>query len=454
MIEQKVQSGYIEDLDKDYVFTYDGELLQLVPKERKDIRPYDFLKNSNKNLEILGGMTQTNKKIFFLNCNLQVFGSGYVARPAGYIYCNNNMDTFDTITFRSGIMDFFYRTNQIVDEEKSSCNYETGESVIKLKSFDAISKYCDVQIMGKKAILMLSITQPGLPLDLDIDYNLGKPKTILRLTFEQPVNMSEFRSVYMWVYNLMVFLNFRRDIFMGKVELGRLNEEKKVEKVASTYIIEKDKSEIANIDRIIGYYFIQEHLNELAEIVNKPELNLLFIPESDKSDKYISPEKYMVCCTSFESVFNFVFPNARTEYSQIANEVKEEFLHFISEKENEYKGKSAKKRKEFKKYSDMIKYLDFGLAEKFGRCQSQYNTIVESYKKRVLMRLSLSEKQLSNMAQLFGNKRNMLMHNSVEPFEDVHIAAYSLARAYIYVMLMKKAGISDTKVMQAIDMML
>ena len=39
----------------------------------------------------------------------------------------------------------------------------------------------------------------------------------------------------------MVFLNFRKDVFMGEIELGNLNEEKKVAKVADTYILEKNK---------------------------------------------------------------------------------------------------------------------------------------------------------------------------------------------------------------------
>ena len=38
MGKQKIQSGYIECLDKPYIFTYDGELLQLVPKDKELIK--------------------------------------------------------------------------------------------------------------------------------------------------------------------------------------------------------------------------------------------------------------------------------------------------------------------------------------------------------------------------------------------------------------------------------
>ena len=32
--KSKIQTGYISELEKVYIFTYDGELLQLVPKEK------------------------------------------------------------------------------------------------------------------------------------------------------------------------------------------------------------------------------------------------------------------------------------------------------------------------------------------------------------------------------------------------------------------------------------
>ena len=44
-----IQSGYIKSMEKAYIFTYDGELLQLVPRNEEDIKPYDFLKNKNIN---------------------------------------------------------------------------------------------------------------------------------------------------------------------------------------------------------------------------------------------------------------------------------------------------------------------------------------------------------------------------------------------------------------------
>lgn len=454
MVEHKLQSGYIKCMDKPYIFTYDGELLQLVPKDEESIKPYDCFKNKNINYDVLEGDTIGLDKIFFLNCQLKVSLSGYIAKPAGYVCFSNGERTFDVITFKSGIVDYFYRPNHIIDEENTEYDYNTGSAELKLKSFEETSKEIQVEVAGKKALLTLSVTLPGKPLHMQIDYNLGKPKSILRLTFDEPVDVSEFRTIYMWIYNLMVFCNFRKDISLGKIELGNINKEKRIEQIGYTYLNEKDKNDISNVDRIIGYYFIFDHINELLQIVNKEDLNLLFIPRSEKEDKYISAEKYMICCTSFESVFNYVFPNAKAENSEKASEVKNEFLQYIAAKREEYKGKDSKKRKEFQKYADIIELLDFGLAEKFDYCNTQYEKSIAEYKKKVSWKFNFTQVQLDELSLQFAKKRNLLIHSSVGDFDDIHIFAYSLARAFIYAMILNKANIDSLMIIQAIDKIL
>lgn len=454
MVEHKLQSGYIKCMDKPYIFTYDGELLQLVPKDEESIKPYDCFKNKNINYDVLEGDTIGLDKIFFLNCQLKVSLSGYIAKPAGYVCFSNGERTFDVITFKSGIVDYFYRPNHIIDEENTEYDYNTGSAELKLKSFEETSKEIQVEVAGKKALLTLSVTLPGKPLHMQIDYNLGKPKSILRLTFDEPVDVSEFRIIYMWIYNLMVFCNFRKDISLGKIELGNINKEKRIEQIGYTYLNEKDKNDISNVDRIIGYYFIFDHINELLQIVNKEDLNLLFIPRSEKEDKYISAEKYMICCTSFESVFNYVFPNAKAENSEKASEVKNEFLQYIAAKREEYKGKDSKKRKEFQKYADIIELLDFGLAEKFDYCNTQYEKSIDEYKKKVSWKFNFTQVQLDELSLQFAKKRNLLIHSSVGDFDDIHIFAYSLARAFIYAMILNKANIDSLMIIQAIDKIL
>ena len=248
MVEHKIQSGYIKCMDKPYIFTYDGDLLQLVPKDEESIKPYDFLINKNMNYDVLEGDTIGSDKIYFLNCHLKVSLSGYIAKPAGYVCFSNNERKFDVITFKSGIVDYFYRPNHIIDKENTQYDYNTGGAALKLKTFNETSKQIEVEVAGKKAMLTLSVTLPGEPLYMQIDYNLGKPKSIFRLTFNEPVDINEFRMVYMWIYNLMVFLNFRKDISLGKIDVGKTNEENRIEQIGYVYLNEKEKNNKMMID--------------------------------------------------------------------------------------------------------------------------------------------------------------------------------------------------------------
>ena len=352
-------------------------------------------------------------------------------------------------------MDYFYRPNHIIDKENTCYDYfNGGGGKIKLKPFNEITKECEVEIEGNKATLILSVTLPGQPTYMQIDYNLGKPKSILRLCFKEKIDVIYFRTIYMWIYKLMIFVNFRENISLGEINLGKINDEGKIAPVAYTHINEFDKEGIVDINQIIGYYFVFDHINDLLQIVNKKDLNLLFIPKNIKSGKYVTLEAYMICCTSFESVFNFVFPNAKTEYSLKANEVKEEFLQFIEKKDEEYKGADPKKRKEFKKYADMIKLLDFGLGEKFEHCQTKFDKLIVSYINRARMRFNLGQEEIDEMPSKFAKMRNLLMHSSLEELEDIHVYAYTLARVYIYIMIMKQAKIEDNLIIQAIDKVL
>ena len=181
------------------------------------------------------------------------------------------------------------------------------------------------------------------------------------------------------------------------------------------------------------------------------DINLLFIPENEKDDRFISDVKYMICCTSFESVFTHVFPDARSENDIKVKEVKNEFLQYIENKREEYKGKDGKKRKEFKKYSDMIKRFDFGLGEKFNYCYEKFEDDISLYYNRIINEMDISQKQLEELPDKFADKRNLLMHSGIGEFENIHILAYALARIYIYEMILYESKIESKMRIQIID---
>lgn len=134
--------------------------------------------------------------------------------------------------------------------------------------------------------------------------------------------------------------------------------------------------------------------------------------------------------------------------------MKNEFLQYIAGKREEYKGQDAKKRKEFQKYADIIELLDFGLAEKFDYCILKYEKCIDEYKKKILRNFNFELEEFNDLSLQFAKKRNLLIHSSVEEFEDIHIFAYMIARALIYIMILDKSQLDSSMIIQAIDKVL
>ncbi|MDG6893393.1 hypothetical protein [Clostridium perfringens] len=452
-----LQSGYVEGIDdRRYVFTYDGKRLHLVPQDELSIKSYDFFKYDDKFFDNIIATNIKGQRIIFLRCKLNHLSSGYISEPDGYICFSENTSEFHTIVFKGKAINYFYRPNQIIDESKTKYDVNNGGGHIVLNTFDEIIKQHSIEIDGKKADMLLSVTQPQEPIWVQEEYTFGKPESILRLDFKESINIENFINSYRWIYNLLTFLNFRSNIDLGDICLEKYDENGKIVKIADVHIVNKKKSESVDVDNTIGYYFINNKINELLKILNEKNLNLLFIPNSrvESLIRNIDAKKYMLCCTSFESVFNLRFPNAKMEEQEKAKEVKQELMQQIEILREKYKGKDKKKRKELKKYADIIELLDFGLSEKIQYCIDKYQEDLSEYTNNVYIKFEITEEEKKGLVENFVKKRNVLTHSSLDEFDKIHIAAYLIVRAYIYVMILDNAGVEMNLIRQAIDRVL
>ncbi len=162
----------------------------------------------------------------------------------------------------------------------------------------------------------------------------------------------------------------------------------------------------------------------------------------------------MTCCTSFESVFNFVFPDAKSKDDMKFSLAKNDIFEFIKIKDEEYKGVDKQYREAIASLKRVIEYADYGLADKYRYCEKHFEKIVKEYKKNIFTKLELKEEDINNIPKEFADLRNTLMHCAIGEINSIHIAAYSMARCYIYVMILKKANVGDFEIQQSIDAIL
>lgn len=451
----KTKTGYILDgLDKEYSFSYDGELLQLIPTDKKQIKPYDFLVNSVVDIMVLKAVTISNDNIFFLNCKLQRNQSGYIAKPAGYVCFEGQINVFKRIVLYGEVINYFYRPNQIVSRKSDYPIDRNGGGILVFENFSEITKKHDVLIANEKAELVLSITRPQCPEYMKNEYSLGKPNSYISIEFENNLTVDKFAEIYMWIQNLFEFLNFKKNVFVENIELRTINQLNSIENKAEVYLIHKKEMELTNPDRTIGYYILENNLEKLLRILNENSINLLFIPKDERDDKYVDPQKYVACCSSFESVFNFAFSNEKMEENVKMLQAKEILLEFIKTKDKEYSGKDGAIRKEFRSLKRIIELTDFSLEQKYRWCIKKYDKYISEYSNRLFERLEISKEMIGEIPTMFAAKRNILIHSNIDNLSNEEIAAYLIVRYLIYVIILDKSGVPFDKVKTAVDCIL
>ncbi len=447
-MKNKLVNGYINIYEKEFVFTYNDNLLQLVPADKSNINPlFDYFKNKDSFEETIIGITQSNKSVIFLNCKLTRHNSGYIAKPAGYLVFDEEISTFKKVVFRGGVVDYFYRPNQVV-HDNSYINYETGEGEILLKKYDDISKEFYLFINEKKYTVRLNITRGAVPNQFYENYNLGKVSSYIELESENELELFEFQYIYTKIHNFMMFVSFKKEICFEQIFIYDSSGRK-----SDLYLSKEvdNYNNFSDVDNIISYYHIEDKICNLINIVNNPKLNLLFIQENINSDKYVTTEQYMVLCSSFESTFSLVYPNARQNFLNEAKLVKDDLINYINNKEEECKGLDKKRRDEYKKYKSILEKVDFSLEERFRYCDKEFNGVLLEFKHILYNFYKINEIDKNNIASEFSRTRNNLVHSHINEFNNANLAAYLLARVFIYAMLLRKVEIDDSNIKQIVE---
>ena len=447
-----LQQGYIkEQLDKEYTFTYDGELLSLVPTDSDSISPFDRFKNINQHIKILNGVTLAPRYISFMECNLFRSNSGYVAKPAGYILFNGQDTEFDIIVFKGTAIDFFYRPNQIVEEssEYPMDNKEDRGKLI-LKPFSDTLKRVKFNIGNIDITMEICISRPPLPIYYETpDWNLGKPESYIKLILNKKITVKEFIDIYLNAQRFFSFLNFQKNVYIEKIEvenrtaLGDMINGK-------VYLPNRRGSVVKDPDKTIGYYYVKDILPELIELISTSTLNLNFLPKDEKDSKWLDPIKYTSCCSSFESIFNLIFPDARLKSDDNFRKAKEDILTYIDKRIND-KTINSKIRDSYKSLKNSVELTDYSLERKFKKCLKEYDDILKDYCEKQYKLFELTEEEAVILSSEFSRMRNILVHDHIETFENIHVVAFLIARYMIYIMVFDKCGMPKNQIKQAID---
>lgn len=318
--------------------------------------------------------------------------------------------------------------------------------------------------------------------------NIGTCTPRFYIDFKEPAGIEMIPECYLWVYDFMKFLSFRRNIKFDEIKIYKRNEDEKFEKTGIVHFRTIDRGEYTNIDmntiltRDIGDKF-GELFQYIAERRQRDTSDELFVPDNDTEYKELSHTSFLECALSFEGEYdrtqetkmetNAVFQQIK----QLANEIvinesckladqdesdvlRGELLECIRKSFQSAAEELGEQQTSGKKKNKIIKYAkkllddldksDFSLEEQFNNVLKKYASILNDYKKMLAQRMKISLEGKTNLGQIFSNMRNDIGHGHPKDLEDIHAYTYQLARCMIYVMILDNTGISHDAIKRII----
>lgn len=423
----------------------------------------------------------------FNNRNFKMFGCIYNGRSLsckGYVYSSSNnppddLSQFDRIMFTGKPIDVFSGGSAgVMKRMDDGIEWEKRAHVEEPKYWNEINSRYSVKING-------ILCEVGI--DYAIFYNrrwgkreIGTCIPRFYVDFKESALIETIPECYLWVYDFMKFLSFRRNIKFDEINIYRRNEDNKFEKTGVVYFRTIDRGEYTNTDdntiltRDVGDKF-GELFQYVAERRQRDTSDELFVPDNDREYREVNHTSFLECALSFEGEYDRT-QETKTETNaefqqikQLANDVvinescklvdqdesddlREELLEYIknrfqSDAEELKEQQTSRKKKDkivkyAKKLLDDLDKIDFSLEEQFNNVLKKYADILNDYKKMLALRMKISLEGNINLGQIFSKMRNEIGHGHPKHLEDIHVYTYQLARCMIYVMILDNTGIS------------
>lgn len=345
-------------------------------------------------------------------------------------------DEIHKLTFRSDVLDFFYRPQK---------NYIKNVSNI-ISSFDnnkmlkGNNKKYEFNFNDKKFVLYFSINS-YLTVYNQFMFDVFNS---LNIECEDNITIDEVYQISFIVKKFLSFISNSRKVFLDKIIINGYFNEQSAYKYGEFYLEQGEKENI-KWNNVFKYDNLKEKIGEIFnEIIND---NICFVSLFQYEKEYISTIDIMNICAAFESQFDKTYPKYRNKKF---NCVKDDILTDLDFFKSTYK--RDKKSQEItneiilavKNYKDILRSkLEYALID----FEKLYNS---KYGENMSIKYDFKD-NYKEMPIRIKNARNKLDHGNtkVEINYDV-LTDTILLRAVTYFMILKKAGIKRADIMKCI----
>lgn len=436
--------------------------------------------------ELIKGITTDNREVAFVKCSYNTCSLAYKVAVVSNINTNpTDVTFFDRICFEGKAINTFSAPKRTVDIESG---YDVSERMkaITPKKWNEIN--CSENVMVDRMELRISV-------EFSFRRNTSSTETAIMtstphfcVASDKPVSVKQIPKIYLMVYDFFSFLNFSRNIVFDKVRTQRRTPEGKYETIADVYAKINDYEEYEKSEaNSIVLNNCQDYWGNLFKAVaERRTLKIydnFYIPKDQSDRGKVTYEKFLSCALSFESEYERVYP-AKNEQNPEFAQVKETFqesaenldLLFQLARDNKIdadmfkkiyykqidtemeelkrtlsKTKGKKYQKYYDRMVDSLGKIDFSLEEKYKNCLEQNYVYVEPIINRLTAENNIVFPAIPEAGHIFADFRNKIAHGNPSDIEAVHCVLFEVARALLYVMILKKANAGDDSIKKIIN---
>ena len=369
-------------------------------------------------MPLIKGVTCDNRDILFLNCDFNIGFCEITFSIHGYIISKGNLIdvsdgfSFDRLTFYSEALNVFYSpqkaANTQVGDEADSFDHWDGSMQITINPFSKT----DISFQFKDANCVLNIARyrnvkRGTS-------SIGDLKTSLAFSFAESKPPEVVCEYYLYVLDFLTFVSFSKNIPFERIVLSKKRDDKDNQYIeigqaiifsnASTY--DKTVFNSITLDSLpndkFGIIF-----NQIATLRERDYRIHLYFPSNAKESRYVDHSKWLMKAICFEGLFQFIYPEFKTNTKESFQRAKTSILQAIEEY-GDYEKLSKTEQKYYKKCKQQIVHYEGILEEKFNYVYNKHISELSGVLTSIESSVSISRK--ANYGAIYQEFRNKMAH--------------------------------------------
>lgn len=432
--------GEFEFKGKMYPFYYEDSLITVIQHPRKYNEDFKDIKS----IEKLVGLTNSNKVIVFLKCEVQggsfkELYSNIIISTKGFILFNESDCHFNCVEFESDALNTFYPPIQLTDVKSL-----LKEKVYKIKDPIDITEKFRTTVNTENIIIELSI-----PWKFSIrpeDRSIGEKHSVWRMKFENPKCSEDVAKYYLYILDFLVFINFRKNITINHFTLYNEDNSKYSEVGIGKFFSYQSGYDSKMENSIVFKDLTQDEWGQLFSCIamqrGQKSYNDSYIPQNTKKYRSFNWIDWLNTALSLEGEYCKVYKDLKYQSDPGFADAKEYLLKQIDDRVAETElSINNKKNEAWSKFKHLIMHTDTRLEEKFEFLLEHFSEEISMLKLQFLKKNNVPDSV--KLSSEYADYRNHLAHGDVVDISDSNVVNFSLMRVFIYCLILERAGISQ-----------